>query len=211
MRDGQPLRHPTFGRGRVHRVRKDQLRGLHAPRAARGGWGAANIVVIDPHGEYATALGDHASVRSVLGSGTHGIRVPYWALPPPISCPPSPGPQADPRPRVDSAGLVTEQRRAFAVAAKWLSLDPSAVTADTPIPFDLRSVWHQLDAENNETRVNVKDPTTAAIEEPGDPATLTPTRFSHYGPGGASPHKGPFHGTTPRFLSYCDWVCSTLA
>src|SRR5271168_1086054 len=45
-----------------------------------GGWRAANIVVIDPHGEYAQALRSHASVRSVLGQGAGRLRVPYWAL-----------------------------------------------------------------------------------------------------------------------------------
>jgi DNA helicase HerA-like ATPase len=47
----------------------------------QGGWGAANIIVIDPHGEYADAVGANASVRSVLGDGNHRLRVPYWALP----------------------------------------------------------------------------------------------------------------------------------
>ena len=37
-------------------------------RFARGGWPAANIVVIDPHGEYPRALGDDASVLSVLSA-----------------------------------------------------------------------------------------------------------------------------------------------
>jgi hypothetical protein len=45
------------------------------------GWSGANIIVIDPHGEYATALGDSASVRSVLGEDDTRLRVPYWALP----------------------------------------------------------------------------------------------------------------------------------
>src|SRR5687767_2612686 len=36
---------------------------------AGGGWAAANIVVTDPHGEYSRALGENASVRSVLDTG----------------------------------------------------------------------------------------------------------------------------------------------
>lgn len=48
---------------------------------ARGGWKSANIVVIDPHGEYGEALGDDAEVRSVLGTGDQRLQVPYWALP----------------------------------------------------------------------------------------------------------------------------------
>ena len=47
----------------------------------RGGWRAANVVVIDPHGEYASAIGEYASVRSVLAMAEQRLRVPYWALP----------------------------------------------------------------------------------------------------------------------------------
>lgn len=172
-------------------------------RFTRGGWDAANIVVIDPHGEYPAALGDHASVRSVLGSGNQGIRVPFWALPAADIMSAIAGTTGGPTTQSRFSELVTEQRRAFAATASWLSLDPSAVTADTPIPFNLKAVWHQLDAENNETRGSVKDPATAEIEQQGDPATLTPTRFAPYGQGGAAPHKGPFHGhhaTVPELL-----------
>lgn len=170
---------------------------------ARGGWDSANIVVIDPHGEYSNALGEHASVRSVLGTGNHGIRVPYWALPATDILTAIAGSVGGHTTQSRFSELVTEQRRNFAAAANWLSLDPAAVTADTPIPFDVRAIWHQLDAENNETRHTVKDPDSAAIEEDGDPTTLTPRRFVHYGSGGAAPHKGPFHGhhgTVPELL-----------
>src|SRR6185295_2107822 len=47
----------------------------------KGGWQSANIVVIDPHGEYSQALADTASVRTVLDQGDTGLRVPYWAFP----------------------------------------------------------------------------------------------------------------------------------
>ena len=47
----------------------------------QGGWEAANIVVVDPHGEYARALGSSASVRGVLESEERALSVPFWALP----------------------------------------------------------------------------------------------------------------------------------
>jgi hypothetical protein len=114
----------------------------------RGGWNAANIVVIDPHGEYARALGDNASVRSVLGEGDNRLRVPYWALPALdilnifIG---APGSQTFSKKFVE---LVGEARKKFVAACSWLALDPSAVTADTPVPFDIRQVWHAIDSEN---------------------------------------------------------------
>ena len=162
---------------------------------ARGGWSAANIVVIDPHGEYRSALEQHGAVRSVLGQGEGRLRVPFWAM------------KADDLLRVLTGiagegtaarrfrALVTDARRDFVVKAKWLTLDPAAVTLDTPVPFDLRGVWHQLDYENNEVRKVKKDPATAVVKARGDPATLRSTVFHQYGPGGAEPYQSPEYGT----------------
>ncbi|MDE0411517.1 MAG: ATP-binding protein [Gammaproteobacteria bacterium] len=169
----------------------------------KGGWDAANIIVIDPHGEYAQALANKASVKSVLATGNDQLRVPFWALP------------ATDIVRVFSKASgnttylnrfmehVTEARREFVKNANWLTLDPTAVTADTPIPFDIRAVWHKLDFENNETRNQAANPDTVCLISEGDPATLKPSQFSPYGPGGQPPHKGPFHavyGTMPDLL-----------
>lgn len=161
---------------------------------ARGGWDAANIVVIDPHGEYAEALGDLASVRSVLSSGDNGIRVPFWALPARDILAAFAGSQGGVTTQSRFAELVTKARREFSSAAKWLEIDESAVTADTPVPFDLRAVWYQLDAENNETQRVLKDPSTAAIDTDGDAIRLEPRRFEPHGAGNIAPFKGPYHG-----------------
>lgn len=162
---------------------------------ARGGWPAANIVVIDPHGEYAQALGDDAAVSSVLAEGDARLQVPYWALPAADILRVFAGSTGGPTTRSRFDELVAASRRNFAAAAGWLALDPAAVTADTPVPFDLRPIWHQLDWENNETRMAAKDPKTHCEEEHGDEQTLVPARFTAYGPGGAAPFKGPMHGT----------------
>ena len=160
-----------------------------------GGWQAANIVVIDPHGEYAQALPSSASIKSVLAEGNDQLRVPFWALPAEyivrIFCGSSGGATFVAR----FAELVTNARRKFVEAAEWLTLDPTAVTADTPIPFDIRSVWYLLDAENNETRQISSDPMTICQTSDGDPNTLRSATFKPYGPGGEPPHKGPYHGS----------------
>ena len=164
-------------------------------RFARGGWPAANIVVIDPHGEYPRALGGDAAVHSVLGEGDARLRVPYWALGADdilaVFARSTGG--ATTRSRFDE--LVAGARRNFVVDAAWLQLDPASVTGDTPVPFDLRAIWHQLDYENNETRMVAKDAESVCQENPGDAASLTPARFAAYGQGGAAPFKGPMHGT----------------
>jgi hypothetical protein len=159
--------------------------------------------VIDPHNEYAPAVEGTASVRSVLSAGEHGLRVPYWALPAADIVRIFAGAPGGATFANRCAELVAEARRKFVEAAAWLTLDPTAVTADTPVPFDIRPVWHKLDFENHETRLNKSDPSTVCCTDDGDAASLRPARFQAYGPAGQAPHKGPYHGvygTTPDLL-----------
>ncbi|MGH3840993.1 MAG: ATP-binding protein [Pseudonocardiaceae bacterium] len=171
-------------------------------RFARG-WPAANIVVIDPHGEYRRALGADAAVHSVLSAGDARLRVPFWALPASDILRVFAGSTGGPTTKSHFEDFVVKARREFVDSAQWLQLDPAAVTADTPVPFDLRSIWYQLDYENNETRSVENDPTTVCVEDPGSPANLSPARFTPYAPGGAAPFQSPLyrvHGSTPELL-----------
>lgn len=159
----------------------------------RGGWQAANIVVIDPHGEYSQALAGSASVRSVLDHGNTGLRVPYWALPAADIVRIFAGSPGGATFSSRFQDLVTQARRQFVQDADWLSLDPAVVTADTPVPFDIRTIWHQIDSENRETRTTKGDPATARLLDPGDAATLHSATYEPYGPGGQPPQKGPLY------------------
>lgn len=169
----------------------------------RGGWRAANVVVIDPHGEYARAIGEYASVRSVLGVGEQRLRVPYWALPAAEIVRIFAGAPGGATFNSRFAELVTEARRNFVATAQWLHLNPTAVTSDTPVPFDIRPIWHRLDWENHETRTVKADPTTHCETNAGDAASLQPAQFQPYNPAGQPPHQSPkygVYGTTPDLL-----------
>jgi hypothetical protein len=169
----------------------------------KGGWHAANIVVVDPHGEYARALVGCASVRSVLAEGDNRLRVPYWALPATDIARIFAGAPGGATFSNRFAELVAKARREFVEASDWLALDPTSITADTPVPFDIRPIWHRVDAENRETRMNKSDPSTACQTAPGAPATLRSAQFRPYGPGGQAPHQAPTYGTygtTPDLL-----------
>ncbi|WP_240975895.1 ATP-binding protein [Paraburkholderia aromaticivorans] len=169
----------------------------------RGGWNAANIVVVDPHGEYARALADSAAVRSVLADDVNRLRVPYWALPASDIVRIFAGAPGGATFTNRFNDLVAQARREFVEAANWLTLDPSAVTADTPVPFDIRPIWHKLDSENRETRRTKADPASACEIDSGDATTLRPARFEAYGPGGQPPHQAPtygVYGATPELL-----------
>lgn len=161
----------------------------------KGGWQAANIVVIDPHGEYPQALAGYASVRSVLDTGETGLRVPYWALPAREILRIFTGTPGGPTVLARFEELVTKARKEFVEKAEWLTLDSSVITGDTPVPFDIHLVWHTLDSENRETLLNKNDPSTVCLVDEGDPYALRSATYEPYNPGGQAPHKGRFHGT----------------
>ncbi|MDA0167528.1 DUF853 family protein [Solirubrobacter taibaiensis] len=168
-------------------------------KIAGGGWGRANVVIIDPHGEYASALSADANVLSVLESGERLLRVPYWALPARELLGALAGTTTKTAEQRFS-DLVTQGRRVFAGEAAWLDLEESAITADTPIPFDLRDVWFQMDFENNATYQEVRGQGGPRISIDGDAESLRKTVFESYSPGGAAPFKGPNYddfGPTP--------------
>ncbi len=168
-----------------------------------GGWSTANIVVVDPHGEYASALGSNAHVLSVIGGAEHSLKVPFWALPA----------QDIIKIFSGSAGggtflnrfieLVGIYRRKFVAGASWLALDSNAVTPDTPVPFDIKEVWFELDTENRETQKTKGDSSTRAILESGDAQSLRSATFQQYGASSIPPHKGPLfnvYGSMPDRL-----------
>ena len=170
----------------------------------RGGWRASNILVVDPHGEYATALSGDASVRSVLSEQDESrLRVPYWALPALDILRIFAGGPGGPTFQNRFVELVTEAKRKFVQSSNWLTITPTAVTADTPVPFDIRPIWYRIDSENRETRSAKGDSSSALQIEAGNAAELVSARFEPYNPGGQTPHKSPLYGvygTSPDLL-----------
>jgi hypothetical protein len=160
-----------------------------------GNWPSANIVVIDPHGEYSSALGENASVQSVIGDTTN-LQVPFWALSASDIAKVFANTVGSPTAQSRFETLVTEGRRIFAEKSNWFTIDPAAVTADTPIPFDIHEVWYQLDYENKQTEALSHD---HCVEERGDAQTLKPPRFTPHAMGNTPPNKGPYHGSHGTF------------
>lgn len=168
-----------------------------------GGWTSANIVVIDPHGEYASAVPTGAAVRSVLAKDKTLLRVPFWALPAADIFRAFCGGLDNQTAIKKFAELVTDERRTFARAAKWLTVDEATINSDTPIPFNIRAVWHRLDFENHATYDMAGGKGTVQLSAEGNPATLQPTTFKPYSPTNSAPFKGPnygFYGTIPELI-----------
>lgn len=159
-----------------------------------GGWQSSNIVVIDPHGEYASAVTNRASTRSVNATGASLLRVPFWALPAADILRAFCGTDS-PTTLKRFSELVTDARRAFSAAAVWLKVDPASINCDTPIPFDIRSVWFDLDSENRATYDKGVGQGAIQVLSLGDAATLKPSVFKPYSQGNLAPFRGSAYGT----------------
>ncbi len=169
----------------------------------RDGWTSANVVVVDPHGEYAKALKATATVRSVLGTGDGMLRVPFWALPANDILRAFCGREETATLQTRFAELVTSGRRTFVESASWLDLEAAGVGADTPVPFDLNEVWFRLDYDNNATYSQASGKGDPEVYDQGNAESLMPTRFKPYAMGSTAPFKGPMfglYGTAPDRL-----------
>lgn len=160
-------------------------------RVVAAGWPSANVVVIDPHGEYASALGSSAAVLSINSPGAGMLQVPYWALSAADILTALVG-QTSNTVLSRFSELVAEARRGYAAKCDWIS-EASGITADTPVPFDLRDVWFRLDTDNRLV-VETRPDGPPSVVEAGDARTLKRTVFHAWGAGSAAPFKGAEHG-----------------
>ena len=159
-----------------------------------GSFPNARAIVIDPHGEYATALGDKARVFRVRPSENEGelpLRVPFWALP------------FFELQRLTLGGLQPNHEAAIrdqvldmkAEAAGHLAIPPppGTLTADSPVPFSIKRLWYELDRFERTTFTttgNQQKPEDAyPPEETGDPVHLRPDRYPAASPYNQAPYK----------------------
>lgn len=110
---------------------------------------SARIVVLDLHGEYARALGDRAAVYKVNPDPNRitesRLCIPFWAL------------SFDEMLRVTFGALPADGKarniileKVIAAKAQTLTtnplrgITPETVGADSPVPFSLNKLWHEL-------------------------------------------------------------------
>ncbi|MCL4219714.1 MAG: ATP-binding protein, partial [Candidatus Hydrogenedentes bacterium] len=153
----------------------------------------ARAIVIDPHGEYATALGEKARVfriRPNLSAGEKSLYVPFWALPffelqQLVLGGLQPNHEAAIRDQVLDMKLI---------AAKELTIKPplETLTADSPVPFSIKKLWYDLDKFERMTFPSSGDQTEAKanpVEELGDASALRSDRYPAASPYNQAPYK----------------------
>lgn len=152
-----------------------------------GEYPSARILLLDIHGEYGEALADVASVFRVGSKrGENELLIPFWAL--------------EPRELLEflSGGMADDKVLHFydkIVALKEATLKNhnfpgtavESVTIDTPIPYSLHQLWYDMiDVELRTLEGPQRD--QPALEDKGDPKTLTPPRYRPHAMGSAGPY-----------------------
>lgn len=164
----------------------------------------ARAIVIDPHGEYASALGNKARVFRVRPNETAGEKhlwVPFWALPfSELQALTLGGLQ--PNHESTIRDLVLDMKVA---AAQHLTISPplETLTADSPVPFSIKRLWYELDKFERITFPTANAQTlddANAADEVGDATQLRSDRYPAANPYNRPPYKNPKKRNLERHL-----------
>lgn len=157
---------------------------------------SARVLVFDIHGEYPSALGEHATVFSV-GSEGHGpskaLHIPYWAMNFDEMLPLTTGPMED-RERAAVQEKVVELKAEALDATPRIGVDRRSLTVDSPVPFSIHKLWFDLHRLVNATHTTTGTGQSRDTEallcdkhgvpvELGDAKSVIPPRYQPQHPG----------------------------
>jgi energy-coupling factor transporter ATP-binding protein EcfA2 len=144
----------------------------------------ARILMLDIHGEYAPAFPDSAQIFRVNPDSQRGeqaLHIPFWALNFDELLPLTFGSLGD-NERGRVIDWITERKRAQVQSGAFPGVEPDWISVDTPLPFSLMKLWHELRWEidatypRNTTQV-VGAGGNSRMIDPGDAEQLRPARF----------------------------------
>ncbi|QEU04719.1 ATP-binding protein [Pseudomonas oryzihabitans] len=147
----------------------------------------ARILMLDIHGEYTKALEDIATIYSATPSqGQEPLFIPYWALEAGELLDFITGKLSDAH-EIAFTDKITELKGRSIRDYPKPGVDSNNLTVDSPVPFSLKKLWHELiDFEvTTYTGQNRDEP---AQEDAGDPEMLVPPKYQPHAMG----PKGPF-------------------
>lgn len=159
---------------------------------ATQGYKSSRVLVIDPHGEYASAVGSNGYVFKVnpdSAKGDRSLYVPFWALPFDELRRIALG-ELQPSSEAAIRDEITE-RKIEASEQLQNPLPATVITADSPIPFSIKQLWFDLDDYERITfkKNNGEDPYAPTTS--GDPQKLLPNIYPRPALGSTEPFKNP--------------------
>jgi len=154
----------------------------------------SRIILVDTHGEYSSAFPENSNVFKI-NSKENPLTIPFWTMTfDELSFFLVGRPEGQEQPA--DKGLrekIIELKKSNATKLKAGGVDENFITADSPIPFDIKQLWHDFNREVTASySVAKKEDQTRETEElidEGNAKDLKPATFKPYGPGGQAPFK----------------------
>ncbi|KAF1716823.1 ATPase [Pseudoxanthomonas yeongjuensis] len=147
---------------------------------------AARILLLDIHGEYASALSDISKVFSTTPRpGDEALRVPYWALEGSELLDLIAGDLTETQ-EIAISDKILELKSASLAANALPGLDPKSLTVDSPVPFSIKRLWFELIDFETMTFTG-KDRNEPCLEKAGNEFELVPPVYTPHAMGAAGP------------------------
>lgn len=152
-------------------------------------YSGSRIVLIDTHGEYATAFNGCAKVLKI-NDDSSPLHIPFWTMTfdeLSFFLVGRQEGQERPEDKILREKIVEFKKQ----NCSELGIAHEHVTADSPIPFDIKQLWYDIDREVNATYSQGSDQTIEKEElvEEGNAENLIPAKFKPYTTNNTAPFK----------------------
>lgn len=153
----------------------------------------SRMILIDPHGEYASAFPEAKVFR--IGDPVKPLYIPFWLMNFEELMYFLVGAKSidDQRPEYRRFREIITEAKKTNCHLKAGDVDPNYITADSPIPFSIRQIWYDINRELNATytysEASKQDETTECKVSDGDAEKLISAEFQPYSMGNVGPYK----------------------
>ena len=163
-------------------------------KAVLNDYKGSRVILVDPHGEYSSAF-PKANVLKI-NDDKNPLHIPFWLMNFEelafFLVGATPKEEQTPQYR-KFRELIVERKRKNHDKLKAGKVDVNFITADSPIPFSVRELWHEinwwLNASFNQSKESDQTKASACQITAGNANTLTPATFTPYAMGNAAPYK----------------------
>lgn len=173
-------------------------------------YAGSRVILVDPHGEYATAFTDVKVFK--INDKLNPLYIPFWLMNFDelayflVGAKPSDDNRIEYRMFRE---LVTKLKKEnYQLKAGEVNQD--YITADSPIPFSARKLWYEmnwwLNATFSKTKKDEQDRESAEELSKGEYENLIPAQFSPYAMGATAPYKSGHN----EYYSYEKKILSRL-
>jgi DNA helicase HerA-like ATPase len=172
------------------------------------GYAGSRVILVDPHGEYSSAFPDAKLLK--IGSEADSLFIPFWLMTFEELAFFLVGADQRDEQKIEYRmlrDLVTSMKKEN-VNLRAGVVNADLITADSPVPFSARVLWHRMNWSLNATFSTAsKDEQIAANAQqltPGDAEELLAATFEPYAMGNGAPYKSKgleFYSYEKKILS----------